>query len=148
MGEKLSEAIGPKELGVDLESKKESEIFKWFLACLLFGKPIQRKVAERTFFEFESRGLITPQAILEAGWDKLVEALDEGHYVRYDFSTADKLLEICEKLVNEYGSVSAIHASAKDKKDLVARLRSFGGIGPKTAELFLRGMAPIWPKAR
>jgi len=30
---------------------------------------------------------LDPEKILEAGWDKLVEVLDRGHYVRYDFST-------------------------------------------------------------
>jgi hypothetical protein len=33
--------IYAKVLGIDLSSKQEAEYFKWFLACLLFGKPIQ-----------------------------------------------------------------------------------------------------------
>ncbi|MBN2187383.1 MAG: hypothetical protein JW732_08065 [Dehalococcoidia bacterium] len=37
-------------------------------------------------------GSVTPQIILEAGWDKSVEILDSGSYVRYDFSTASNLL--------------------------------------------------------
>lgn len=35
------------KLGIDLSSRKEGELFKWFLACLLFGKPIQQEIAER-----------------------------------------------------------------------------------------------------
>jgi len=38
-----------EDLGIRLSSKKEEELFKWFLACLLFGKPIQQQVAERAF---------------------------------------------------------------------------------------------------
>ena len=84
--------IYSEDLGIDLKSGKEPELFKWFLACLLFGKPIQQEVAKRTYFEFEKEELLAPQKILEAGWDNLVEVLDRGHYVRYDFSTATKLL--------------------------------------------------------
>lgn len=35
------------ELEIDLASRKEEELFKWFLACLLFGKPIQQEIAEQ-----------------------------------------------------------------------------------------------------
>lgn len=70
---------------------EEAELFKWFLACLLFGKPIQQEVAKRTYLEFEKEGLITPDKILKTGWNQLVKILDNGHYVRYDFSTATKL---------------------------------------------------------
>ena len=37
--------IRARDLGIDLESGTEGERFKWFLACLLFGKPIQQEVA-------------------------------------------------------------------------------------------------------
>lgn len=60
--------IYSKDLGIDLKSRKESEIFKWFLACLLFGKPIQQEVAKRTYFEFEKEGLLSSEEILKAGW--------------------------------------------------------------------------------
>src|SRR5437660_5609757 len=98
--------IYAKDLDIDLSSKQETEYFKWFLACLLFGKPIQQEVARRTYFEFVNAGLTTPDAILQAGWDKLVEVLDRGHYVRYDFSTATKLLEVSKTLQEKYGTLT------------------------------------------
>ena len=49
------------DLGIDLPSFREVELFKWFLACLLFGKPIQQGVARRTYFEFVKEGLLTPK---------------------------------------------------------------------------------------
>jgi hypothetical protein len=61
-----------EELGIDLFSRKEGELFKWFLACLLFGKPIQQKTAERAYARLVSAGLRYPDAVLAAGWDKLV----------------------------------------------------------------------------
>ncbi|MEW6086957.1 MAG: DNA methylase [bacterium] len=129
--------ISAKELGIDLISKEETEIFKWFLACLLFGKPIQQTVAERAYFEFVKEGLVSPDKIIAAGWDKLVEVLDRGHYVRFDFSTATKLLEICGELKQKYGTMSNLIENAKDKKDLKEKLIKFKGIGPVTARIFL-----------
>ena len=98
--------IRSRDLGIDLASGRERDLFRWFLACLLFGKPIQQEVARRAYVEFVRERLVTPEAIVDAGWDKLVEVLDRGHYVRYDFSTATKLLEVCGALVREHGSIA------------------------------------------
>jgi endonuclease III len=135
--------IYAKELGIDLSSKREADYFKWFLACLLFGKPIQQEVAKRTYFEFLNEGLTTPDAILAAGWDRLVEVLDTGHYVRYDFSTATKLLEVCKALKEKYGTLSNLFKQARTPDELSRLLQEFKGIGPKTAQIFLRDMAPV-----
>lgn len=140
--------IYASELGINLKSKKESEVFKWFLACLLFGKPIQQEVAKRTYVEFVREGLINPDAIISAGWDKLVEILDRGHYVRYDFSTATKLLDVCKKLKQEYQTIANLLKSAKNRKSFEENLLGFKGIGPKTVSIFLRDIAPIWPNLK
>ncbi|MFZ5365707.1 MAG: hypothetical protein ACOZBZ_00255 [Patescibacteria group bacterium] len=131
------------QLGIDLKSGKEKEIFKWFLACLLFGKPIQQEVAKRTYFEFQKEDLLTPEKILEAGWDKLVEVLDRGHYVRYDFSTATKLLEICQELKTKYESLTNLLRQSKNQRELEKKLLEFRGIGPVTVRIFLRDLAKI-----
>ena len=68
-----------EELGIDLFSRKEGELFKWFLVCLLFGKPIQQEIAERAYTRLVSAGLRHPDAVLSASWDKLVDPLDEAH---------------------------------------------------------------------
>jgi endonuclease III len=140
MRDKSKKKIYSKDLGINLKSEKEQELFKWFLACLLFGKPIQQEVAKRTYFEFVKEGLIKPEAILKAGWDRLVKVLDQGHYVRYDFSTATKLQEICQKLKKDYGTVSHLLKSAKTQKDLEKNLLEFKGVGPVTVGIFLRDL--------
>ena len=132
------------ELGIDLSTQQETEYFKWFLVCLLFGKPIQQAVAKRAYLEFLSEGLITPQAILEAGWDKLVEILDRGHYVRYDFSTATKLLDVSKTLQEQYGTLTELMKQSQSIDELFSRLQAFKGIGPKTAGIFLRDITPIF----
>ncbi len=130
--------IYSKDLGINLKSGREKELFKWFLACLLFGKPIQQNVARKTYFEFEKENLLSPDNILKAGWDKLVKVLDNGHYVRYDFSTATKLLEICKALKKHYGSITNLMKQSKNKKELAKRLQEFKGVGPVTVKIFLR----------
>lgn len=135
-------------LGIKLTSANEREIFKWFLASLLFGKPIQEKVAMRTYNLFVKSGLTSPERIIKAGWDGLVEVLDEGGYVRYDFSTATKLLEIMGRMNEKYGgSLIGLHGETKDSRDLESKLLEFKGIGPTTVNIFLREMRAIWPKA-
>jgi hypothetical protein len=132
------------DLGINLASKKEEELFKWLLVCLLFGKPIQTRIAEQAYREIVAARLLSPDAIISAGWDKLVRLLDEAHYVRYDFSTATKLLEISKELKHRYGSVTNLVAGAKTPRELSAKLQEFKNIGPVTARIFLREVRPHW----
>lgn len=133
-----------RSLHIDLSSKKETEIFKWFLACLLFGKPIQTEIAEQAYGELVAARLTSPEAILRAGWDKLVLLLDRAHYVRYDFSTATKLLEVCRELKQRYGTLSNLLGQARTASGLSQKLQEFKHIGPVTARIFLREIRPIW----
>lgn len=135
------------DLGIDLASRKEEELFKWFLACLLFGKPIQTNIVERAYHELISAHLTSPDAILQAGWDELVRLLDEAHYVRYDFSTATKLLEISEELKRRYGNVTNLIAQSKSPRELSRRLQEFKNVGPVTARIFLREARRYWQPA-
>jgi hypothetical protein len=137
-------ASNARRLGIDLTSKREEELFKWFLACLLFGKPIQQEIAERAFRELIKARLTSPTAVAHAGWDKLVSLLDRAHYVRYDFSTAIKLLEVCQELKRHYGTLTSLLAQAETPSELSRRLQEFRHIGPVTARIFLREIRPIW----
>ena len=136
-------------LGIDLEKRGSTEVFKWFLASILFGARISEKIVVNTYREFENQGILTPQKIIETGWDGLVEILDAGGYVRYDFKTATKLLEVMENLVEKYqGDLTRLHHSAESPNDLERRLRELGkGIGQVTANIFLRELRGIWKKA-
>lgn len=138
-----------EELGINLKKKTEEEIFKWFLASILFGKRISQDIAMKTYKEFKNAGILSPKRILETEWDRLVQILDWGGYVRYDHSTATKLLEISKELLLRYGEkpLTKIHKIAMDNKDLESILQSFKGIGPVTTNIFLREMRLVWEKA-
>jgi hypothetical protein len=136
-------------LGIDLSKGKDDEIFKWFLAAVLFGAPITESSTIKTYRCFQKADVLTPKKILETGWDGLVKILDEGSYTRYDFKTADKLLEVMNNLTEKYnGSLSLMHVQAADARDLENRLKSLGkGIGDVTVSIFLRELRMIWEKA-
>jgi len=150
---RLLAAVGGKysrELGIDLTRADPREIFRWFLAAKLFGARISTDIAMRTFREFERRGVVTPERILATGWDGLVSILDAGRYVRYDFSTATRLLAIMEALSRSYsGDLNALHERARDSADLERLIKGLGtGIGDVTVTIFLRELRTVWPKAR
>ena len=133
-----------RKLQINLASRSEQELFKWFLACLLFGKPIQTEIAEQAYRELVGTGLTSADAIVCAGWDKLVLLLDRARYVRYDFSTATKLLEVCQELTRRYGTITNLLASARTPSELTRKLQEFKHIGPVTARIFLRDIRPAW----
>lgn len=137
------------QLGIDLSSGDSAEIQKWFIAALLFGARISEKIAMNTYREFEHADLLSSGMILQAGWDRLVEILDRGGYVRYDFKTATKLLNVCEALDRQYGGdLNALHACAADTNELIRRVKGLGkGIGDVTANIFLRELRGVWAKA-
>jgi endonuclease III len=134
-----------EELGLDLT--KPEDRFKWFLASILFAKRISADIAKETFRYFDQEELTTPDAILEAGWDRLVEVLDQGGYTRYDFSTATNLLGIAKTLKEKYGNLERLHAESSSNADLESRLQEFRGIGPAGVNIFLRELRGIWEKA-
>jgi endonuclease III len=134
-------------LGINLRGAKEKEVFKWFLASVLFGKRISFRTAIKTYERFKSCNVLTPEIIADTGWDGLVKILDDGGYVRYDFSTASKLLDLVKQLRQSYGTLTKLHKIAKNPKDLENRLMQFKGIGPVTTNIFLRELRVVWKKA-
>ncbi len=138
-----------EELDIDLAKNTDRELFKWFLASILFGARISETIARHTYQSFARHRLLDPGRILTAGWDFLVNPImREGGYVRYDGKTSREVLNNCAMLINEYdGSLRRLHDMAADSKDLEARLLAFYGVGPVTVNIFLRELRPYWKKS-
>jgi len=138
-----------EELGIELARGDDRELFKWFLASILFGHRISETIARHTYEAFARYELLEPRRILAAGWDFLVNPImREGGFVRYDEKTSRQILRVCEQLIADYGgSLTRLHAQANDARDLEARLMSFYGVGPVTTNIFLRELRPRWKKA-
>ncbi len=124
-GRKYSEILG-------INAKEEP--FKWFLASLLFGAPIREEIAMKTYKIFEKYGYTSPEKIIDAGWDEIVKCLDEGGYTRYDFKTADKIMEVCKNLLK--GRKIEDILKNEDPKERLKNLAK--GIGDTTVNIFLR----------
>lgn len=117
----------------------DDDLFRWFLLSYLFGKPIQSSVAAHTWQLFVDRGIDTPWAILDISPCSLVHLLDEGKYTRYDEVTARALRTCMEQLIRDYeGSLILMLESSENEEEFSKRLQKLYGVGPKTAEIFMR----------
>ena len=137
--------IAAEDLGIDV-AQGEVELFKWFIASFLFGKRIQRGIAAEAHRVLVERNhLDTPSKLLGCGHRRLVQLLGQARYVRYDESTAARLLKLCDKLEREYdGSLSRLRELGETRRGVERRLQEFEGVGPKTVEIFMREAARVW----
>ncbi len=115
------------------------DIFRWFLLCYLFGKPIRSETAVETWRLFVDNEMDTPFAIADASERSLVRLLHDGGYIRYQHVTARGLKVCMERLVREYeGSLILMLESSENEEEFSKRLQKLYGVGPKVAEIFMR----------
>jgi endonuclease III len=138
--------ISAQQLGLHtgLAKGDEEALFKWLLASFLFGKPIQQQIAEQAYHVIvEKHQRDTPRKLANCTQAELVRMLGEAHYVRYDNSTAERLIKLGKQLIEDYGGkVRNIHEQSADRADFEQRLQAFKGVGPKTVQIFMREAAP------
>ncbi|PNF98916.1 DNA methylase [Stutzerimonas kunmingensis] len=137
--------MGAEDLGIDV-TRGEAELFKWFVASFLFGKRIQRDIAAEAYRVLVERNrLDTPHKLRDCGQRRLVQLLGQARYVRYDESTAARLLKLGDKLLTEYdGRLGRLRELGETHDGVEKRLLAFEGVGPKTVEIFLREAARGW----
>lgn len=116
----------------------DNDMFRWFLLCYLFGKPIQSTVAVKTWKLFIEYKLDTPWAILDLSEYELVSLLHEGGYTRYQHTTSNGLRICLQQLIDFYeGSLYLMLESSQDESEFSKRLQKLHGVGPKTAEIIM-----------
>lgn len=117
----------------------DDDLFRWFLLTYLLGKPIQSTVAVKTWQLFIDRKLDMPWAILDMSDRTLVDLLHQGGYTRYQHVMTKALKTSMQQLINFYeGSLSLMIEESQDEAELSRRLQKLYGVGPKTAEIFMR----------
>jgi endonuclease III len=125
----------------------DTDMFRWFLLCYLFGKPIRSEAAVATWQLFVENKLDTPWAITEASEHKLVRILNAGGYTRYQHVTARGLKVCMERLVRLYdGSLFFMLDNSFDENEFSKRLQELHGVGPKVAEIFTRETQEIFAR--
>jgi endonuclease III len=125
----------------------DTDMFRWFLLCYLFGKPIQSNVAVSTYQLFVEEKLDTPWAIVGASDSRLVSVLRKGGYTRYQHVTAHGLRVCMERLISDYeGSLHLMLENSLDEDEFSKRLQNLYGVGPKIAEIFMREVEEIFAR--
>ena len=136
------------EMGIDVD-RDDKEVERWFLAATLFGHRISARTVVRTYAALARTGILVIGDVAGSSWGALVDRLDEGGYVRYDFSTATRLQTLATA-VNERcgGRIAGLGRLIVDPAELEATLDALPGWGPTTVRIFLRELRGRWPAAR
>jgi endonuclease III len=137
--------LGPDDLGIDLSGGTDAPVFRWLVACALFGARISQDIAARAYAELDELGVLTPAKLAGANWQQLVDALGRGGYRRYDESTARELIEIGTRVREVYGGhLTRLRREVDNRKGLAEKIQQFKGVGPTAADIFVRAVAPAW----
>ena len=141
----MNKTISAEDLNIQLNHNDDAALFKWLLASFLMGKRIQAGIAAEAYRVIAERHQRdTPRKLANCTHRQLVGMLGEAHYVRYDETTATRLLALAVRLNDEYaGKVGNIVKASADRAVFEQRLMAFDGIGPKTVEIFMREAARV-----
>ncbi|UVL81384.1 DNA methylase [Pseudomonas sp. B21-028] len=134
--------ISTADLGIETDNPSGHGVYRWLLASFLIGKRIRSSVAIEAYRNLVDRyGLDTPAKLARCPHRDLVRLLGQAGYARYDESTARRLHELGVGLDTELESrMNALQSGSMEVAEFEQWLLSFNGIGPKTLEIFKRGV--------
>lgn len=132
----MSEHSTAKDLGLDLAT--DDGLYGWFLASLLFGRPVQESVAIQAWKVLNEDGFSSPESFVGASTSRIDTDLWNANYRHLVGVMTAELPRVMEDMITAYGSLRALVATAESRSQLETRLEGFKGVGPKTAEIFLR----------
>jgi endonuclease III len=137
------------EAGVRV-SDKPMPLFQLLVLCMLASKPIDATIAMRAGRELFSDGLKTPKAVLAADRQTMIDAFGRAHYVRYDESSATRLTEMAQRVVDEHsGDLRDIARRSSEDVGAAKRMfKKFKGIGDTGADIYLREVQDVWTWVR
>jgi hypothetical protein len=135
-----------EEAGIRLRDKP-SPLYRLLVLAMLSSTRISTDIAVAAAREVSAAGWRTPQRLLDSTWQQRVDALGRAHYRRYDESTATKLEEQAQWLLENYrGDLRRIRPSSRDDAGaLIDALTESPRIGPVGARIFCREVQDVWP---
>ena len=93
----------------------------------------------KTWQLFIDQKVDLPWAILALSDYQLAALLHAGGYTRYQQIMTKALKTCMQQLVSMYdGSLTMMIEDSRDEEELSKRLQKLYGVGPKTAEIFMR----------
>lgn len=133
------------EAGIRM-ADKPMPLFQLLVLCMLASKPIDAATAMRAARELFAEGLRTPKTVLAADRASMISAFGRAHYVRYDESSATRLVDIAVRVRGEFcGDLRELaRRSGHDVGSAARMLKQFNGIGDTGAAIFLREVQDVW----
>jgi endonuclease III len=121
-------------------------LFQLLALCMLASKPISAEIAVAAAKELFAAGFRSPDAVLKADRLDLIHAFGRAHYVRYDESSATRLVDIAQRARDAYrGDLRRLgERSGHDVAAAKRLLTQFNGIGETGAAIFLREVQDAW----
>ena len=122
-------------------------LYQLLVLATLLSAQISADVALAAATELFHAGYRSAKAMSEASWQDRVDALDRGHYRRYDEKTATMLGDAADLVSTSWhGDLRRMRDEAGgDAARIATLLTGFPGIGPTGASIFLREVQGIWP---
>ena len=138
-----------REAGIPLKDTP-APLFQLLVLTLLLSARISAEIAVDAAKELFDAGVRTPEAMRDAKRSDVLAALQRGHYVRYDESTATALAEAAERTLQEYGGdLRRLNRDADENVDAAAKaLTGYKSIGEVGAHIFLREVQDTWTWVR
>ncbi len=121
-------------------------LYRLQVLALLLSTRINSSIAVAAARELSAAGYTTAQRMCRSGWPDRVAALGRAHYRRYDESTATRLGDGAQLLLDRYGGdLRRLAQKAGHRADRAGELlQEFPGIGPLGAAIFLREAQTAW----
>ncbi|MGW5382174.1 endonuclease [Nocardia sp. NPDC003963] len=137
------------EAGIRLDDKP-APLFQLLMLTDLLSARISADIAIAATAELVDSGYRTARQVADADWQELVDALDRGHYRRYDESAADQLGDAATAALDKYdGDLRELaEESGHDTGRAAELIQQFKGIGPTGGDIFLREVQDVWTWAR
>src|SRR5580693_9569508 len=135
-----------EEAGIRL-ADRPGPLYQLLVLATLLSARISADIAVAAARELFAAGYRNPKAMSEAGWQDRVDALDRGHYRRYDERTATMLGDGADLLSGKWhGDLRRLRDQAGGETSAIASaLTEFSGMGPTGASIFLREVQDTWP---
>ena len=135
-----------EDAGIRL-ADRPGPLYQLLVLATLLSAQIPAATGVAAARELFAAGYRSPKAMSEASWQDRVDALDRGHYRRYDERTATVLGDSADLLSSKWhGDLRKLRDEAGgDARAIASRLTEFPGIGPAGASIFLREVQDVWP---
>ena len=135
-------------LGLELDADDDAVLGVWLVLSILLGGRTPEPVALDAWRRLASKGLSTPEAIVQAGPAAIEACLEEASLTKSEATTA-VVMRVSRALGLRFGgSIDRLAADSENLEDLAGRLAGLGtGFGRAAVFRFLTPLRDRWTTA-